>query len=84
MATAELKLEIKKLIVDELRLNRNPESITDGGNLSKGGMGLDSVDILSLVRALEEKYNLRIDDDDMLKLNTVNEIAAYIENHLGK
>lgn len=80
MAEDTLKLEVKKLIVEELKLNREPESINDADSLFGGGLGLDSVDILTLVTAIEEKFDLSIEDDEVQKLNSVDDIASFVES----
>lgn len=83
MSEESLAATIKKLIVTELKLNREPESISETDNLFGGGLGLDSIDVLSLVTALEEKFDITIEDDDVQKLNSVSDIKNFIENKKG-
>lgn len=80
MADEALKLLIRKLIVEELKLNREPESIADSANLFGGDLGLDSVDILTLVTAIEENFELSIEDNEVSKLNSVEDIANFVES----
>ena len=80
MSEQDLKLEIKKAIVDGLKLKREPESIPDQEKLFGGGLYLDSVDVLTLVTELEERFHLEIADDDVEKLNSIEEIAQFIAN----
>ncbi len=80
MMTESLAMTIKKMIVEELKLNRAPESIADQDNLFGGGLGLDSVDILTLVTAIEEKFDLSIADNEVQQLNSVADIAAFVES----
>lgn len=42
-------------------------------------LGADSLDIVELVMALEEEYDLEISDDDAEKIRTVGDIVTYIE-----
>jgi len=78
MSEQDLKLEIKKVIVEGLKLKREPESIPDQEKLFGGGLYLDSVDVLTLVTVLEERFNLEIADDDVEKLNSIEEIVQFI------
>ena len=45
MANPDLHLEIKKLLVESLHLEREPESIDDGAPLFQAGLGLDSIEV---------------------------------------
>ncbi len=80
MTSESLFMNIKKIIVEELKLNKTPESIADHDNLFGGGLGLDSVDILTLVTAIEEKFDLSIADEEVQRLNSVADIAAFVES----
>jgi len=40
--------------------------------------GLDSLDLSALFLALEERYGIKISDDEFDKLDTVNRIAAFL------
>jgi acyl carrier protein len=57
-----LELELKKLIVDTLKLEGiAPEDIDSEESLFAGGLGLDSIDALELGVALRKVYSLRIE-----------------------
>ena len=40
----------------------------------------DSLDVVELVMALEEKFEVEIPDSDAEKLITINDVVTYIEN----
>ncbi len=86
--SADLKLEVKKMLVENLMLQVGAEEIGDGQPLfGPGSLGLDSVDALQLVVALEKNYGVKISDPQAARkaLQTVNDIAAAIEaNQKGK
>jgi acyl carrier protein len=44
-------------------------------------LGADSLDIVELVMALEEEYELEISDEDAEKIKTVQDVINYIESH---
>jgi len=60
---ATLKAEIKKLLVENLLLQITSDEIRDDQTLfGPEGLGLDSVDALQLVVALDKQYGLKIPD----------------------
>jgi acyl carrier protein len=44
-------------------------------------LGADSLDIVELVMALEEEFNIEISDEDAEKIRTVKDVVSYIEAH---
>lgn len=69
---------VKDIIAAQLGMDANkikPESdiIND--------LGLDSLDIVELGMTLEEKWNLVIEDEDMGKIKTVDDVVKYIEEN---
>lgn len=84
---ADLKTQIKHLIVENLMLQFGVEQIADDQPLfGPGSLGLDSVDALQLVVALDKNYGLKIPDPEAARttLQSVNTIAAAVEAHLHK
>jgi acyl carrier protein len=80
--TAELKTQIKHLLVENLMLQSKAEEIADDLPLfGPGSLGLDSVDALQLVVALDKNYGLKIPNPEAAKkiLQSVNTIAAALE-----
>ena len=76
-----LRVKIKTVMVDELMLQESPDEIGDAEPLfGPEGVGLDSVDALQLVVALEKHFGLKIPDADAAKgvLANVDSIAAAI------
>lgn len=43
-------------------------------------LGADSFDLLELVTALEDEFELTMDDDDVEKIATVGQVVDAIEN----
>lgn len=78
----ELRQKIKEVMVEELMLDGAPEDIGDTTPIfGAAGLGLDSVDALQLVVALEKHFGLKIGDSAAAKgiLESVESIAAEIE-----
>jgi acyl carrier protein len=85
--TPGLKTQIKHLLVENLMLQTSAEEIADELPLfGPGGLGLDSVDALQLVVALDKNYGLKISDPEAAKgiLQNVNTIAAAVQAHQSR
>lgn len=80
----ELKEEIKRLMVENLMLQVSPEDIGDTQPLfGPGSVGLDSVDALQLVVALDKAFGLKIADSEAAKriLHSVDTMATAVAAH---
>jgi acyl carrier protein len=84
---ADLKSQIRQLLVENLMLQMGMDEIGDDLPLfGPGGLGLDSVDALQIVVGLDKTYGLKIADPETARkvLQSVNTIAAAVEEHVGK
>jgi acyl carrier protein len=74
---ASVSERVKSIIVEQLGVDEaevRPEaSFTDD-------LGADSLDIVELVMAFEEEFDVEIPDDDAEKISTVRSAIEYIEN----
>jgi len=80
----EIKQSIRRLMVENLMLQLQPEEIGDAQPLfGPGSVGLDSVDALQLVVALDKVFGLKIGDPEAAKqiLQNVNSIAEAVRKH---
>ena len=80
--TTQLKRRIKEIMVENLMLQITADEITDDKLLfGPEGLGLDSVDALQLVVALDKNFGLKIPDPAAAKeiLVSVNTIAAAVQ-----
>jgi acyl carrier protein len=73
--------EIKSFIAKNFLFSDDGDAVADNESLMKNGT-LDSTGILELIMFVEEKFQLKIPDEDMLPENfdSVRAIADYIEN----
>ena len=71
---------VSQLIVDQLGVSVKeikPEvSFLDD-------LGADSLDIVELVMAMEEEFDIEIPDDDAEKIQTIGDAFAYIKEKVG-
>ena len=82
--TATLKRDIKRLMVENLMLQVGPEEIGDDQPLfGPASLGLDSVDALQIVVALDKTYGLKIADPEAARriLQNVSTMAASVASH---
>ena len=82
--TTVIKQDIRRLMVENLMLQIGPDEIGDEQPLfGPGSVGLDSVDALQLVVALDKTYGLKIADPEAAQqiLQSVNTIAAAVVKH---
>ncbi|MEJ2041140.1 MAG: phosphopantetheine-binding protein [Desulfosarcinaceae bacterium] len=80
--TGELRAGLKRLIIDTLKLEEiTPEEIEDEAPLFRDGLGLDSIDALELVVALENKFEIIIENEDVGKraFASVAALAGFIQ-----
>jgi len=73
--------ELKALIIKSLKLEDVlPSDIDPAAPLFGSGLGLDSIDALELVVALEKTYGIRIPDEDVGKeaFASLSALAGYV------
>ncbi len=69
--------DIKEVVVEQLSVS--PDEIKDDAKFVED-LGADSLDVVELVMALEEKFDIEIPDDEAEKIQTVKDVVAYIES----
>lgn len=79
MAMDEVRTKVVDIIANQLGVDK--ETITPGANVIDD-LGADSLDIVELVMALEESFDLEIPDEDAEKIRTVQDILSYLESNL--
>ena len=51
---------------------------------SKEDLDADSLDVVELMMNLEEEYNLTIDDEELIKMQTIADVVDYLDKALNK
>lgn len=80
-----IRSTVKKLIIESLNLEgMTPERIGDQDPLFGEGLGLDSVDALELVVALEKQYGISVASHEVGRevFASVATLAAFVEKRL--
>ena len=70
--------KVKEVISEQLGIE-DTDSITTETTFIDD-LGADSLDIVELIMALEEEFDVEIPSEDLEKMDTVGDIVAYIES----
>ena len=70
--------KVKEVIVDQLGVE--DEAVTAETSFIDD-LGADSLDIVELIMALEEEFDLQIPDSEAEKITTVGDVIEYIKNN---
>ena len=76
----ETKGGIKNVRVRLLKIR--PEEVKDGGGL-QAGIGVDSTEMVELVIALGKEVNVKIEQNEITKDSTLEEIEGVIKSRVG-
>ncbi len=69
--------DIKEVVVEELSVSA--DEVKEDAKFVED-LGADSLDVVELVMALEEKFDIEIPDDEAEKIQTVQDVVTYIES----
>jgi acyl carrier protein len=69
--------DIKEVVVEQLSVDA--AEVKDDAKFVED-LGADSLDVVELVMALEEKFDIEIPDDEAEKIATVADVVAYVES----
>jgi acyl carrier protein len=72
--------KVKSIIVEQLGVDA--DEVTESASFTDD-LGADSLDIVELVMAFEEEFDIEIPDEDAEKIGKVSEAIAYIESQSG-
>jgi len=75
-----IEKRVKEIIVEQLGVNES--EVTPEAKFVDD-LGADSLDLVELVMALEEEYNMEISDEDAEKILTVGDAIEYIQAHVS-
>jgi acyl carrier protein len=76
---ASLDEKVKQIIVEQLSVDEG--EVTPTAHFIDD-LGADSLDIVELVMAFEEAFEIEIPDEDAEKIATVKDATEYIQAHV--
>ena len=85
--SGKLHTFLKEMIIESLKLEEiSVEEIDDDAPLFKDGLGLDSIDALELVVAIEKNFNVIIEDEDVGKeaFGSIRILAEFIQREYSE
>mgnify|MGYP000992420686 FL=1 len=74
----EILDRIKQIVADQLGIDED-QIVPEASFIDD--LGADSLDIVELIMALEEEFDIEIPDEDAEKIKTVQDAIDYIKNH---
>ena len=69
---------VKKIVIEHLGVEA--DKVTEAASFIDD-LGADSLDIVELVMAFEEEFNIEIPDDAAEKILTLQDAVNYIQQH---
>ena len=71
---------VKEMIATQLRAD--PATITEETRLVED-LKADSANIMVMIMDLEDRFGITVEDDQIMKLKTVGDVAAYVAQAKG-
>ena len=72
-------IKVRDILVEQLGVK--PEEVTKEASFQED-LGADSLDVVELVMAFEEEFDIRIPDEDAERISTVAEAVNYIKDNI--
>lgn len=76
-----LEDRVSEIIVEQLGVSRD-EVVPEASFVDD--LGADSLDIVELVMAMEEEFDVEIPDEDAEKIQTISSAIAYLKSKIGE
>ena len=74
-----LEERVAELVVEQLGVSRE-EAVAEAAFIDD--LGADSLDIVELVMALEEAFDVEIPDEDAEKIQTIEDAVSYLKERV--
>lgn len=79
-----IELEVKKIIIETLRLNNTPEELDSKKSFLEMGLQLDSLSGLNIVLKIEQKFNFKINSSELTRevFLSADNLESFVKNKL--
>ena len=74
-----LEDRVLAIVVEQLGVSK--EELAPGASFIDD-LGADSLDIVELVMAMEEEFDIEIPDDDAEKIQTIKDVISYVKGKI--
>lgn len=69
--------KVQEILAKQLR--KNASEILPASRI-KEDLGADSLDVLQLLTAIEDEYDITVPDEKLMEFITVGDVVAYLES----
>jgi acyl carrier protein len=73
--------QVRKIIVEQLNVTEE-ECVLEASFIDD--LGADSLDLVELVMAMEDHFNIEISDEELMKIRTIQDAVNYIKKRLSQ
>lgn len=70
---------VKNILVRELEISE--DKVTLEARIQED-LGADSLDVMNITMRLEDEFDIKIPDEDITKIQTVQDVVNYIESKI--
>lgn len=71
--------KIKEILADQL--DADIETLSADTKIAED-LGADSLDVVEILMAIEDEFNVEIPDEEIDNIKTIGDVADYIQNKL--
>ena len=84
MTQEQIEAAVKQFVVDKFMFGQGGDKLSRDASFLEGGM-IDSTGVLELIMFLEEKFRVKVGDDEMLpeNLDSIRAIGAFVSRKTG-
>ena len=79
---SDLEKRIADIVISELKLEDVTAETFDPELDLVDELGIDSMDLTTVVLVLQDEFSITIDEDDYPKLNNIRAIAGYVQTRI--
>lgn len=80
MAREDVVTALKEVLVDKLQVEA--DTVTEDANLFDD-LGLDSIDLMTVVMAIEERFDIEVPDEELEDVTTISQAADLLSAKVG-
>lgn len=73
--------QVRKIIMEQLNVTEE-ECVFEASFIDD--LGADSLDLVELVMAMEDHFNIEISDEELMKIRTIQDAVDYIKKRLSQ